>query len=234
MRRTYTILPALAFVALVAGCNAEPNLETRTFPLQYLKPGTAQGLVEPYIYGDRPSGPGALSFTQSTMTVRETADNLDRIASVLAEYDVPSPWVRLSFQIIHANGVTTSDARIADVEAELSKLFRYEGYALLAEAVVSGTAESEVTQEVGPMRSPQGVMRSSAPAYYINVNIGEVRMIGDSGFVSMHVQLQARGGGGLSTRINARTGQTIVLGNAQMGTDSGTTILTVRPELISQ
>lgn len=231
MRRTYPILAVLFAVVLTGACN-EPALETRTFALQYIEPNTAEGLIQPYVYHDRADNPGTLSFTSSTMTVRETPDNLDRIARVLAEYDIPSPWVRLNFQIIQANGNTTGDPRIAEVEAELSKLFRYEGYTLLAEAVVSGTAESEVTQQIGPMSGPRSGM--GEPAYFIGVNIGEVRLIGDSGFVSMHVRLQSHGGGGLSTRINARTGQTVVLGNAQMGTDSGTTILTVRAELITQ
>ncbi len=225
MRRSYPVFAALVTGVMLAACSGEPTLDTRTFPLQYLEPSTARGLIEPYVYGDRPDHPGMLSFTSSTMTVRETTDNLDRIARVLAEYDVPTPLVRLVFQIIEADGDATADPRIAAVETELRKLFRYEGYRLVAEAVVSGTAQSQVQQEVG------GGARGDS--YSIIVEIAEVRTIGDSGFVSMHVEL-LRHGGGLSARINARIGQTVVLGNAQLGMEGGTTILTVRPEFITQ
>ncbi len=144
---------------------------------------------------------------------------------MLAEYDVPTPLVRLVFQIIEADGDATADPRVAEVETELRKLFRYEGYRLVAEAVVSGTAQSQVQQEVG------GGARGDS--YSILVEIAQVRTIGDSGFVSMHVEL-LRHDRGLSARINARIGQTVVLGNAQLGMEGGTTILTVRPEFIRQ
>ena len=94
---------ALPLVLLTAACGRTPQLDTRTFSLQYLSADAVHGLIEPYVYTDRADAPGSLSFTESTVTVRETADNLDKIARVLAQYDVPSPWVRLHFQLIEAD-----------------------------------------------------------------------------------------------------------------------------------
>jgi hypothetical protein len=215
----------VALLALAA-CDAAPTLETRTYPLQYVSSETADGLIRPYVFSDRADAPGTMSFTESTVSVRETADNLEKIARVLAQYDVPSPWVRLHFQLIAADGASTRDPAIAEVEAELRNLFRYAGYRLLADAVVTGTARSHVEQVIGGSGSREA-------SYILGVTIGEVRTLGDSGFVSLDVQLRSPMTGALATQINARAGQTVVLGNAQLQVGGGTVILVVRPELVT-
>jgi hypothetical protein len=220
---TSLILVALA----VPACDRSPRLETRTFPLQHLEPRTAEGIIQPYVFADREEAPGMMSLTENTVTIRETPDNLEKIARVLAEFDVPSPWVRLHFQLIEADGRGPADPRIADIEAELRKLFRYEGYSLAAEAVVSGTARSVIEQSIGgDVRQGEG--------YTLGVDIGEVRVIGESGYVALNVHLRSPWGGGLGTRVNARTGQTLVIGNARLKEGSGTMILAVRPEFATQ
>jgi len=225
MRRPLTVLLALA---AFAACDRAPALETRTFPLQHIQPNTAEGLILPYVFADRANAPGVMSTTENTVTVRETADNLEKIARVLAEFDVPSPWVRLHFQLIEADGATTRDPAIADVETELRSLFRFTGYRLLAEAVVTGGAHSHVEQVIGRATG------RPEPSYLLGVGIGDIRTIGDSGFVSLDVLLRSPATGALSTQINARAGQTVVLGNAQLQQDGGTVILVVRPELVTQ
>jgi hypothetical protein len=221
------ITPLIGVIALGAiACNSDPQLETRTFPLQYIEPHTAQGIIEPYVWL-RDGADGMMTMTENTVTVRETPDNLAKIAEVLAEFDVPSPWVRLHFQLIEADGAGAADPAIAEIESELRNLFRYEGYRLAAEAVVSGAAQSQVEQAIGgDVRQGEG--------YLLAVDIGEIRTIGESGYVALNVHLRSPYSGGLATRINARTGQTIVLGNAKLGEGSGTTILAVRPEFVEQ
>jgi hypothetical protein len=214
-----------ALTVPLADCHRAPALDTRTFPLQYLEPNAAQGLIQPYVYADRAGNPGMMSLTQNTVTVSETPDNLDKIARVLAEFDVPQPWVQLHFQVIEADGAERTDPTIADVEAELKKLFRFRGYRLVAEAQASGASRTSLDQEI----AGDGDRR-----YHIAVEIGSVRAIGDSGVVELHVQLRSATGAGLSTSLNARDGQTVVLGNARLGPGAATTILTVRPELVRQ
>jgi hypothetical protein len=215
---------ALLSLLTIAACGRAPQLETRTFDLQHLHPEEAASMVDPYVYADRPDAPGRITHTAQTLSVRETPDNLDRIAAVLARHDQPKPWVRLHFQIIEADGARAPDPRIAEVETELRKLFRFSGYRLLTEAVASGTARSSVSQAVG-----EGEGR-----FIIAVEIQDVRTVNDTGIVSMEVQLRSTRGLGLGSRINAREGQTVVLGNTQVGegTSRSTVILTVRPELV--
>ncbi len=221
--RPMLLLAALAFT--LAGCDRESELDARTFPLNYLDPGAAQGLIQPYVFTDRTGRAGTMSFTQNTVTVRETPDNLEKIARVLAQYDVPQPWVQLHFQVIEADGASGADPRIADVEAQLRKLFRFQGYRLVAEAQVTGAARSNLVQNVAA---------GGGRSYRIEAGIGSVRAIGDSGVVELHVELGSGGRPALSTSLNARDGQTVVLGNAQLLPGNATTILTVRPELVRQ
>lgn len=208
----------LAAVIVVSGCSARPGLQTRTFGLKYLSGAQAARIVGPYIYGDRPAAKGTVSYSGSILTVRETSDNLDHIARVLAQYDHPRPLVRLTFHLIQADGAATSDPRIADVEATLRQLFRFRGYRLVQEGVFSANEGGEVTQQLG------------SDDYEISAEIQRVSGSGDSAIVDMRVHLMGRGVR-FSTEVGVPAGKTAVLGN--VGQDPhGTLILTVEPQLI--
>lgn len=169
--------------------------------------------------------PGSVSHSGSMLTVRETRDNLEKIRRVLQKIDRARPMVRLHFQLIEADGAGPVDPAIAEVEAELRKLFRYEGYRLLHQAVVGGTEGSRIEQVVGP--------HDEANAGYILIaTIGAVRATDDSGTVQLEVGVRNPYGGALMTTVNARAGQTLVVGNAQIIHGGGTLILTVRPEFV--
>ena len=202
-----------------------PTLEMQTFELQYLEPHEARDLIRPYVWEDRAGAAGTMSAVDNMISVRETRDNLDRIAAVLQEFDVPQPTVRLNFQLIEADGAAQGDPAIADVEAELRRLFRYQGYRLVNEAVVGGMEGSHIEQVVGRIDNAEA-------GWIIIAEIGSVRVTGDSGWVQMEVGVRSPMRGAFMTRVNARIGQTMVVGNAELMTDGGTLILTVRPEIV--
>jgi len=216
------LFAAIGLWAALRLFSPEPALETETFELQYLADWEATQLIEPYVWGDRPGAPGTASSISNTLTVRETPDNLEKVRRVLSEYDRPKPTVRLHFQLIGADGAATTDPAIAEVETELRKLFRYEGYELLTEAVVGGTEGSHIEQVVGARQE----------AWIVTAAIVNVRAVGDSGTVQIHAGVRSTNWGSFETTVNARFGQTLVVGNAQLMSDGGTLILTVRPEVI--
>jgi hypothetical protein len=199
-----------------------PTLETETFELQYLPDYEASQLIEPYVWNDRPGAPGTASSISNMLTVRETSDNLEKIRRVLATYDRPKPTVRLHFQLIEANGSTTTDPSIAEVEAELRKLFRYEGYELMGEAFVGGAQGSHIEQVVGAQEQ----------AFVVTASIENIRVTGDSGTVQIRAGVRSPNWGAFETTVNARFNQTLVVGNAQIMRGGGTLILTVRPEVM--
>jgi hypothetical protein len=219
----YIVALVLLFSAACGG--REPKVETQTFGLKYLSPDEARNLVAPYLFKGTVSSrqgqdsPGAMSATNGAITIRETRENLERIARVLAQFDVPRPLVRLTFHLIQADGAATSDPAIADVEAVLRRLFRFRGYRMVEEGVFSASEGGEVTQQLG------------GAGYLINAEIRRVAGMGDSAIVQLVVHLRGRDVQ-FGTQVGIPVGKTAVLGN--VGTaPRGTLILTVKPELVS-
>jgi len=209
---------------LAAGCGGGPRLETRTFALRHLSGGEAREIILPYVYQDRPRAKGAFSAVQNAITVRETSDNLDRIARVLAQYDRPQPSVRLTFAIISADGAARSDSSIRDVEATLRSLFRFKSYALVAQGIMTGTENSGSAQTLAGAGGP----------YRLEAGIERISGTGDSATVTLRVHLMVpRSGGEFQTEVGIPAGKTAVLGNVLGGSPGSALILTVRPDLLA-
>lgn len=199
------------------------NLEVETFQLEYLEPGAANRIIDPYVFADRG---GMVSMDEQTrsITVRETPEMLSRIEEVLERFDQPEPSVKLHFRLVEANGsVSPEDPRLEEIVQALPEdVFRFKNYRLIGETVMTGIEWSEVSQGVVADRE----------RYMIEGKIGEVRATDDSGTVKLQVALYAeRFGNVFTTGVNARIGQLLVLGSAQPDPDRGALILAVRAEL---
>lgn len=214
------LFPLVALVVMV-GCGG-PELDTRTFRLNHIHGSQAEDLIRPYVFSDRPDAPGQMSSTSEAITVRETPDNLERIARVLAEHDKPLLTARLHFQIIQADGAARPDPAIAEVETVLRQLFRFRGYRLIGEAVITGMPFSDAQQDIAGEGGPYGIF----------AGIKDIRGTADSGVVRVNVALHSQGVV-LQTTVSLRSGHTAVLGNARIQADGRTVILVVRPELVA-
>lgn len=225
MNRPSPAVPLLLVVAVPLACGRGPSLDTRTFELSYLDANLAAEMIDPYVYGDRAEGgKGMISIADNVITVRETADNLEKIARVLEQYDVPSPMAQLHFKIIEADGAARTDSAIADVESALRRLFKFRGYRLIAQAIMGGVEGSEVRQQTG----------AGDQEFAIRVHIQDIRGSVDSGTVRMEVELWPRAGSAmLATTVSVGTGQTVVLGSSQSRPRGGTLILAVEAELVN-
>lgn len=213
----------LLVVAILAACGGDPELDARTFELRHLDPGEAVEMVTPYVYTDRPEAPGVVTAFSGGITVRETEDNLGKIARVLEEHDRPEPGVRLHFQLIEADGFGDGDERIQEVEAALRQLFRFEGYRLVAEAQMVAM-EGSVSRQI---------LEESGRQFGISGRLEQVRAASTgSGTVVLSVELgTTEMGSAIQTTMAVPVGQTVVLGSAKP-LDAPTLILTVRPELV--
>jgi hypothetical protein len=187
-------------------------------------------IIDPYVYGDRPNAPGTATAMRGLLTVRETPDNLDKIARVLSQFDVPSKNVQLHVQLISANGARATDPAIADVEAELRQLFRFEGYALVAEGVLTGLEGRRVQQTMFDQRGQQADPNLSR--YFVAAYLGNVAESGDSAVVALEsIQLESGGEMLFDASITLGIGHTVVLGTMQLPGHRAL-ILAVRAELV--
>jgi hypothetical protein len=222
---------ALLIAGWLLACSAGgPSLVTRTYALKYLRGQNAAPIIAPYVYTDRQNAKGMFTVSDNAITVRETPDNLDKIARVLAEYDRPRPFVRLAFHLIEADGAATTDSAIRDVEATLRQLFRFRGYRLVAEGVASVTEKGEVTQTL--TTAPRGSYEATHGGYELNSSVERLAGSGDSATVELSVHLQGAGSS-FRTTVTIPVGKTAVLGNVQPLPSGRTLILTVRPELLT-
>jgi len=222
-------LPAVAAIpvlaaALAFACDAGPRVDTRTFEIQHIDPGEAMAMIRPYVYEERAASPGQVTAFRGGITVRETPENLDRIARVVSEYDRPKPGVRLHFQVIEADGFESTDPRIEDVRAALDELFRFGGYRLVTEtqiAAMEGTGSSQSFSE-GDLN------------FQLRAEVLEVRGSEAHGSVRVAVTLMANDGsaGYVETALAVPVGQTVVLGSSKPR-NAPTMILTVRPEFVT-
>ena len=224
--RLFAAAALLSVLAMhVGGCNGEwgergTSLETRTFALHHIEASVAANLIGPYIYAERAGAPGMVSEAQDdspAITVRETADNLARIAAVLAEFDRPADRTRtlaLKFQLISPNG-SEPDPEISDVVAELKRFLRFDGYSLAGEAYVS-LASGQFQQRI----------RTEEATYDID---GFYRPKTRTLRISLFGRRDA---GRFGTEVVINPGKTLVLGTV-IGHDA-TTILVVRSLVTDQ
>lgn len=194
------------------------DLETRTYDLQRLRPDEARALIAPYVFSERAD----MSVTERGITVRERPEAHGRIAALLERYDAPRQDVLLRFQLVEADGFTGADAAIADVEQELRRLFRFDGYRLVGELVVQATEGASIDQTIV----------TEDRRYQLLGHVGHVSAGSPPAAAVLEVRLAASGFGDIfQTSVNLRDGQTVVLGTAKPDAERGALILTVRPEI---
>lgn len=220
-----TRMTMVAMAALATGfvaCGGD-DLDTRTYELSYLQNHEAGRLIAPYVYTDREGAPGTFEIAGSAMTVRETPDNLQRIERMLAAFDVPQPLTMLHFQIIRANGAAPPDPAIAEVERELRRLFRFEGYELLAETRV-GVVEGAAIRQTA---------RGGGEDFVIEGVVGAVRSRGERPAIALRLELWTDGGTSrpLQTEVTIPAGHAVVVGTLETA-ESGALILVVRAEVV--
>ena len=201
---------------MATACDLGTKLEVRTFQVettdevQLTNVGT---LIQPYVYMERPDAPGSMSIAEGAITVRETPDNLDQIARVLAELDfskTPTPSFRLQFQLVEANGASESDPAIADVVEELRKALRFDGYSLVGEAQIAVRPDASFGQVLPTADNEyhiNGDFMESKSGYVLSVGLDRPRSRTQGNvFGASHRRA-------LKTMVGIRPNQTLVLGS---------------------
>ena len=232
MTRRILANASVGVTLLLVGCMGQPSLDTRSFELRHLEDHVALRLIDPYVYDDREGAPGTMTAVQGILTVRETRDNLDRIARALEEFDRARQTVQLTFQVIFGNGASSTDPAIAEVVTELRKLFRFKGYQLRATGVMTALERSNVGQTMYDQLLPGNAryQRGRFLQYDVSADVGSVSGPADSLSVELAVHLSAFDTDLFDTSVVLGIGNTVVLGTLQLPSNRAL-ILTVRAEL---
>jgi type II secretory pathway component GspD/PulD (secretin) len=219
--RCRVMVPVLLVCGALSGCAAAgSDEETRTIELAHMKPEQAQLLMEPYL--------GDVSRIRATekpaaVTITAAGAKLDQLEELLRRYDVPSPGVRLNFQVIEADGFTTNDSSIAEVETALRELFRFRGYRLVAEALATGTSRAATRHQL---------VGGDNLVLQLHVEVGQVSSTPAGKAAELRViLLRPPAEVVLESNVTVPHGQTVVLGTARPFPNMGALILVVRPEI---
>ena len=244
MKRLFGVIAALC-LATSAGAQ-QPRIDTKTIELKHLKPAEAVKLLRPYIINGG-GGVFDVSETIPIITIRDIADNIERMEKVLAKYDHSPATVRLVFQLIEADtgvrlmAASNTKSQIAvELDSTLRSVLRFPVYRLLSQGVSSAGENAQLRQTLGDA----GEGRS----YFLQATVGTIRIrdaesTTPSGTVSLDVYLGREtglttGNGNrptetlLTTRLDVPLGNTVVLGTAATRINGVALILTVRPELV--
>ena len=216
------LFTAAAILVVLCACFPERSLEVRTISLDRLTGRQAAELATPYL-----SKQGMVSTSAemlNTITVRDHSRNVERIRSMLSARDASPANISLHFQVIRATDVGGVEAGLERIAGALTEMLRYEGYALLTEAVVSGSERATTTQTLDGGGVP----------LELGVRVADVRGTSRNGSVELDVDLSRPQGRLLSTNVVIPVGETVVLGTAFPGEMGSALILTVRGEMGTQ
>ena len=143
--------------------------------------------------------------------------------------------LRLSVQLIQADGFQDTDPAIQSVVDQLRSLFRFEGYRLLSEAtMMSSVPGTDDWQIVRQRLAPNGEDSFGVTAQLETTNTPGVYRIGlnltDGRMEHFQDGRLVEGPRILSVSFNARANQTVVVGSAKYDPNKPTLIVTVRFE----
>jgi hypothetical protein len=219
-------LTILFGLLVIAGCGRTPQLEIETFEVNNIENYQLTQLIEPYIFYGREGAAGMYTISDNVLTVRETPDNLARIAEILERYDVRKPSIMLHVDVIEADGGDI-DPAIQDIADRLRDLFRFTGYERVAGGVLAVTEGSEVDQTMG-IGGESGASRY----FSFQARIGRIGLK-EGNWTVYAENLSLRRGDGAAIRTSAllRVGQTTLVGTSLAGSDAKALILAVRPEI---
>jgi hypothetical protein len=208
-------------ILLLAGCGRDGDAEFRTIPLSYMSSEEARQLISGQLAG---LDFMAVSYHEDPPTVilRGPDAQVNQVADLVQRFDRPSPNVQLRFQVIEADGFTTTDPAISDVEGALRGLLRFQGYRLVAESMVQAQA---------PGTAGQRLMAHDGRRFEIRARLARVLQRDTARAVSLEVDLSEGGTSLLGTSLTVPSGQTVVVGTAQAGREGNTLILVVRPRI---
>ena len=216
--------PIAAALLLFAFAACRPGGDERSFDLSHLDSAEAVRVMQRDIIPACATSTATVRMRGRRIAVRGTADDIACFTRTIAASSGPPAAIRLTFQVIRADGASARDSSIADIEDELRRLFRFQGYELMAQGITTAGAGAPVTMQLA----------GGGENYRIEGVVEEAIVRGDSGSISLQINLASqRRGLLLGTRLTITLGKTVVIGGQGSGSGPNeAVILAVRPEVV--
>ena len=230
--RPTSILLVLALLLLphaaAVGDPADPGLATRIFTLRYKTADEAYLLISPWL---SPRGSIRSQPHQKTLTVIDTPATVQRMADLIAGFDLPPRVVEVAVQLILASAESGSaippPPPIRGVIEKLNALnTRWSEYRLVGDARVLGTEGERSTMRVGDDYKVD---------FRIDQVVEENRVIRFKPFELSRRELAAEGAERyapiVTTVLNLRDAQLFIVGASKMERSNRALFMTITASL---
>jgi hypothetical protein len=194
--------------------------QQRDFRIRYRDPTDMVNLVRPYCDNDV-----TVSRKLGTITVKETAETLEAIEQVIAKYDVPPKQIWLEVVLVMASGSgegePTYPEEIEEVVRKLGPLFRFSEYEIIGRANAMGLEGSSMHFSSGDSGDDVAVFEVGTQLGYADEVIT---------LEQLSVAVQKPTGNAISTSVNLRDGEKVILGASRGDARKGSliTVLTAK------
>lgn len=234
-RAVCCLFPLVALLALgvappALGSDPVPETVVRVFELRWRRAEEAALLVRPLLTD---AGSVMLQVKLNTLTVRDTAPAVERVAQILGSYDTPPRAVSISISLLKssrgpaAEGQNAS-AQIKEVGKRLSQLLNLTSTVTLDSVVVQGTEGNSVAYAIGGGYRLEFFLEPS----------GDEPVVKLKGLVFERVRRDAAGketrGAILQTSINVPVGQPFVLGVGRDENATDALFLVFQPTIVGR
>lgn len=202
-------------IALPALAAAADTLVSRAFELQHKDP---QKVIESIQQLLSREGSYAIQPARQTIVVTDTERNLERVAEVIAELDVPPRNYSLQLTLVSASRTKNPPevpADLVEISRKLSGVLRFNTFEKLGAATALGNEGSDLILDIDGFHASFGFGQYDPLSQ--SLRIQEFRLDRTEGGAETPL---------IRTNLNLRVGQTVVLG-ASRQPDSGKALMIV-------
>ncbi|MDZ7338164.1 MAG: carboxypeptidase regulatory-like domain-containing protein [candidate division KSB1 bacterium] len=204
----------------------ERALTTRSFDIKYKDPEELAVMIRQFLSS---AGEAVPSNKLRALTVRDWPERLDKVAELLARYDVPPKQVRVDVHLFLADGTEQSGGAIpselSPVVGKLRNLFRYEHFSLLGSGTAIVYSGEMCALDVALAERSHASCRI-AQVEYVPEGAGVVRL------EKFAMSGQSPAPVNLMTSLNVPLGEFVVVGRASTKGAQQAAVAVVKAELV--
>ena len=225
----------LTFMAL-SGLQAAEK-DTRVFQLKYTDPKQLTGLLAPF-------GPVITNPEMKALTITALKESFPAIEEIIHRLDVPARNIEVTIYLLSALGTPSAGAIPAELESvvkQLKSMFSYKSYQLIdtelirvrageggeVSGIINGVPAIEGARPVSQIKFKSATFSTDERGVTIRIDLLRLgvkvpTVSGSNGGQKQYLYIDT----GISTDVDIREGQKVVVGKANMdGTDRASIVV---------